>query len=118
MLTFALDGGAKLPVSASTPARPGIADPDFVANADKALQGLPTYGRRCAVCHGVDAIAAGVAPDLRSSAAILSMATFSAIVRDGALVPRGMPRFEELTDQDLEAVRHYLRTQAHAATTH
>jgi quinohemoprotein ethanol dehydrogenase len=115
VLTFALDGGAKLPVAVATHARPGIADPDFVANADRATQGLPTYGRRCAVCHGVDAIAAGVAPDLRSSAAILSPATFSAIVRDGALVPRGMPRFEELSDEELEAVRHYLRTQAHAA---
>ena len=115
VLTFALDGGAKLPAAGPTQERAALADPDFVANADKATQGLPTYGRRCAVCHGVDAIAAGVAPDLRRSAVILAPETFSAIVRDGALVPRGMPRFEELTDEDLDAVRHYLRTQAHAA---
>ena len=111
VLTFALDGTKKLPAKPPHETA-AIADPDFVADADVAAKGLEPYARRCAVCHGVDVIAAGVAPDLRRSPAILSADTFRAIVHDGALVPRGMPRFEELSDDGLAAIRQYLRTEA------
>jgi hypothetical protein len=33
-------------------------------------------------------------------------------VRDGALVSRGMPRFEEFGDAELEALRAYVRAEA------
>jgi mono/diheme cytochrome c family protein len=32
-------------------------------------------------------------------------------VKGGALVERGMPRFEELTDAQLDALRHYIRSK-------
>jgi len=59
-------------------------------------------------------IAGGHAPDLRSSAVPLIEESFKSIVRDGALVPHGMPRFEELTDRERNDLRQYIRSQAHA----
>jgi len=48
---------------------------------------------RCLLCHGTAVIAGGNAPDLRASPVLLSAQGFAAIVRDGALVDRGMPQF-------------------------
>jgi quinohemoprotein ethanol dehydrogenase len=60
-------------------------------------------------------IGGGHAPDLRSSAVPLTDGTFKSIVQDGALMPNGMPRFEELTDSERNDLRQYIRSQAHAA---
>lgn len=110
VLTFRLGGKEKLPSSEPFVLEP-VEDPDYVPD-DGNLLGLEQYARRCAVCHGVDAVAAGHAPDLRASAMILSAEGFAAVVRDGEFVPRGMPRFEELSGAELEAMRQYLRTRA------
>jgi quinohemoprotein ethanol dehydrogenase len=67
---------------------------------------------RCLLCHGTAAIAGGNAPDLRASPVLLSAAGFAAIVRDGALVSRGMPRFSELSDAQLDSLRHFVRAKA------
>jgi quinohemoprotein ethanol dehydrogenase len=63
-------------------------------------------------CHGVGAVALGAGPDLRASSIPLDTAPFSQIVQGGALLSRGMPRFDELSTLDLEALRHYIRQQA------
>ena len=112
VLTFALDADAKLPSGPPIRDVDTIADPGFVAHPDAEAQGLVTFARHCAVCHGVDAVAAGAAPDLRGSAVVPSRETFDTIVRGGALVPRGMPRFEEMSDEQIESLRQYLRSRA------
>ena len=58
-----------------------------------------------------------MSPDLRASAIPLSEmeSLFAAIVRDGDRVGRGMPGFPDLTDTELEALRHYIRDMAHAS---
>jgi len=111
VLTFVLDGNASLPMTEPPPLRP-VADPGFRPDAARAAQVAERYGRYCTFCHGVEAISAGVGPDLRASAVPLDAAAFASVVRDGALVARGMPRFEEFTDGQLDDLRHYLRTQA------
>lgn len=63
-------------------------------------------------CHGMQALAAGSSPNLRTSPVILDAATFRAVVKEGALMPAGMPMFPELDDATLEAIRHYLRLRA------
>lgn len=68
--------------------------------------------RSCGICHGVHAVAAGGAPDLHASAVPLDARTFAAIVRGGVLVPRGMPRYEEFTDEQLADLAFYIRTRA------
>ena len=70
---------------------------------------------KCQWCHGAGAIAGGGAPDLRASAAPLGEASFATVVR-GGVENRGMPKFDELTDRELEALRHYIRARARRVT--
>ena len=70
------------------------------------------FERTCASCHGRGAIAAGMAPDLRASAIVLSEEAFASVVRDGILAERGMPEFADLRDRQLLAIRHYIRYSA------
>jgi quinohemoprotein ethanol dehydrogenase len=111
VLTFVLGGKAKLP-----PVEPftltASDDPDFKPDAAAAGRGAVTFAYRCVICHGTDAIAAGTAPDLRTSPIPVSAEAFTSVVHEGALIPNGMPRFEELTSAELADVRQYLRTRA------
>ena len=56
----------------------------------------------------------GAAPDLRASPAVLDRALFERIVRDGLNTGKGMPAYADLTDRELESLRHYIRQQAEA----
>jgi quinohemoprotein ethanol dehydrogenase len=109
VLTFALDGKASLPPSTSAEL-PFIDDPSFKPDMSKAIAGLMLYAQRCALCHGFNAAAAGGAPDLRRSAMAADPTTFEAVVRQGRLMAAGMPRFEELTAEELESLQHYIRS--------
>jgi quinohemoprotein ethanol dehydrogenase len=111
VLTFVIGGKAGLP-AAENATIAAADDPDFKPDQKSADAGIENYGRRCATCHGVYAIAAGIAPDLRQSAIPAQAEAFASIVREGALVSQGMPRFEELTDEELAALRQYIRTEA------
>jgi quinohemoprotein ethanol dehydrogenase len=112
LLTFALDGKAALPPSPPpTETVTPLTDPDFVIDPTKAEQGKHLYST-CVICHGTAAVAGGYAPDLRASPVALSPEAFKAIVQGGALESRGMPRFDEYTDAELEALRHYIRERA------
>ena len=111
VLTFAIGGKGKLPGAEPDTLQP-VDDPDFQPDIDLAARGAVIYGTHCYVCHGSNAVAAGTAPDLRTSAALLDAPTLRSIVHDGALTANGMPRFEELDDQALAALRHYLRQEA------
>ena len=42
----------------------------------------------------------------------LSKEAFTAIARDGAMESRGMPKFEEFSDEDIAALQHYIRDRA------
>ena len=39
-------------------------------------------------------------------------ASFEAVVREGVLVPNGMPRFEEFDQAKMDGIRQYLRGEA------
>lgn len=113
LLTFALDAAAKLP---PTPPRMLVAPldaPEFHIDAAKAKSGEHEYVH-CTLCHGMAAVAGGDAPDLRASPVPLSTEQFAHVVRDGALQARGMPRFAEMSDEQLDSLRHYLRQKARA----
>ena len=114
VLTFVLNGRAKLPATPSpAPLRPP-ADPDYRPDAALAAQGSAVFNGNCSACHGFGAIAAGYAPDLRAAPVVLDAATFRSIVKGGALVSAGMPRFGEFSDSDIGALRQYIRQQAQA----
>lgn len=115
VLTFSLDGKATLP-AAEQPA-PLTNDPNFNPDQKSVEAGELLYGHRCLICHGASMIGAGHAPDLRRSAVPLSAEAFAAVVHDCALVPNGMPCFDELTEKQLSDLRQYLRTRDATAVT-
>jgi len=113
VLTFAIGGKAILPASAPYHAV-AAEDPGYAPEPALAGVGAVIYARRCAVCHGVNAIAAGQAPDLRASPVPPAAEAFATIVQGGALVENGMPKFEELGPNELAGLRAYIRGKAAA----
>ena len=51
---------------------------------------------------------------LRESALALDRASFTTVVRDGAALPKGMPRFARLSDAELGQLYSYVREMARA----
>ncbi len=120
LLTFALDGAASLPPTA---ARDDVVhaldDPDVVIDAAAASAGLAEYQLRCSGCHGRLLESAGApAPDLRESPLALRWDSFRTVVKEGALVPKLMPRFDELSAGQLRAIYMYIRAGARASLSH
>lgn len=109
VLTFALGGTATLP---PPDAVPPLADTsDFRPDAAKVSAGMGLYYAHCMVCHGIAVVSATHAPDLRRSAVPTSAPAFAQVVRDGATVPGGMPAFTEFTDDQLESLRQFIRSE-------
>lgn len=113
LLTFVLDGRARLPPSPVTTLVP-LQVPGFVVEAAQVRRGEQLYVRHCQTCHGHDAIAGGGAPDLRASPLAAAPGGLKNVVVQGALQPRGMPQFSDLGDAEIEALSHYLRDRARA----
>ncbi|NGY04191.1 PQQ-dependent dehydrogenase, methanol/ethanol family [Solimonas terrae] len=111
LLTFVLDGDARLPPTPPPAQVAPLAAPEFKIDPALAEKGKYVY-QQCVICHGVAAVAGGYAPDLRASQIPLSTAAFTAVVRDGGLLARGMPQFSELSDEDILALQNYIRDRA------
>jgi len=110
VLTFSLDGAAQVPPNPPAPLLEAPADPDYQPDQELAQQGAVQYMMAgCMVCHGTDAVAGGTAPDLRISPIVRSRDVFHGVVRGGALVSNGMPMFDNLDEEQAEAIRQYLR---------
>ena len=111
LIAFSLEGATRLPPSPPPSVPIPLEAPHFEVDAGLAQQGALEYGGVCTSCHGAGAVSSGMAPDLRASGLVLSAGAFANIVRDGR-TERGMPDYPELTDQQLTALRHYIREQA------
>ncbi len=111
LITFSLTGILALPESPPPYVPKPIDLPDFEVDDDLAEQGAVDY-EVCDVCHGTDAIAGGMAPDLRASSLVASEAAFAQVVRGGSKKENGMPEYAHFTDARLNAIRHYIRHQA------
>ena len=57
----------------------------------------------------------GTAPDLRKSQVPLSREAITAVLHGGALVPMGMPKFDEFTPEQIEGLQHFIRQKAREA---
>jgi quinohemoprotein ethanol dehydrogenase len=117
MIAFSLDGTASVPKQPAPQVAKPIVDKNFQVDEAKAAAGAGVYALDlCIACHGAGAISGGVkAPDLRASAIALDKKAFEEVVRNGALMATGMPRYHTLSDEALDNLRHYIRQQAHAA---
>ncbi|CAN7586712.1 PQQ-dependent dehydrogenase, methanol/ethanol family [Phenylobacterium sp. LjRoot219] len=115
VLTFSLDGKDQLPPF-EAPALTPPEDPTFRPEAQQMKAGAMAYATSaCLVCHGMNAIGGGAAPDLRFSPLIVDQAAFREVVKNGALKPAGMPPSPQLSDEQVESIRYYLRGRAKQA---
>lgn len=114
VLTFAIGGKGTLPASPEFKFR-AFDDPEYRPDPEAEARGYMNFAGHCLTCHGLDAIAAGTAPDLRSSQMILSPETFDAIVKDGGLLDHGMPAFADLSSEERSDIRQYVRSRALAS---
>jgi quinohemoprotein ethanol dehydrogenase len=117
VLTFALGATAGLPPLPAPYRAHASIDHNYKSDPEATMRGAIIFGRRCATCHGATAIAGGAAPDLRASSLPRSADGFDEIVRKGALVARGMPRFEELRDEEMSDLRQYLTARSQDLAT-
>jgi quinohemoprotein ethanol dehydrogenase len=111
VLTFVLDGKAALPPAPPPFIVKALPDPGYRPDPALAAKGESLF-INCIACHGWGAISGGGAPDLRASPVVLSAEAFDGTVRGGGLVGNGMPKFDELSDQDLAGLRQYVRSRA------
>jgi quinohemoprotein ethanol dehydrogenase len=114
LLTFVLDGAGALPPTPSPTSAIPVDGNDVVLDEALVKEGAQLF-TKCQWCHGAGAIAGGGAPDLRASLSPLVAQSFASVVRGGNEV-RGMPKFDELTDRELEALRQYIRARARRVT--
>jgi quinohemoprotein ethanol dehydrogenase len=111
LVTFSLNGKSQLPEQPVPQAAQVIEAPFFEVSEQMATTGADVFGQ-CGFCHGLGAVSGGVAPDLRASPIVLSEEAFANIVRGGDLRVNGMPSFSNLSDRQLNQLRHYIREQA------
>jgi quinohemoprotein ethanol dehydrogenase len=111
LVAFSQEGETELPSQPAPYFVTPIEDETFTVDASLAEMGASVYAR-CDQCHGIGVRAGGMAPDLRASAVPLDQNAFASVVRNGARTHRAMPAFVQLTDDELTALRHYIRQQA------
>lgn len=118
LIAFSLEGEAEVPAQAPPYFPQPLLEAGFEIDPVLAEKGEILYlSKTCYGCHGVDVKGAGMAPDLRASAMLLSEMepVFARIVREGERAGRAMPAFPDISDDELEALRHYIRKVAHTA---
>jgi quinohemoprotein ethanol dehydrogenase len=114
LLVFALGARGKLDiVPPSAPEEP-LDDAALKIDAAAAAAGDGLFNSSCLLCHGFMAISGGVAPDLRASNLALKYESFAEVVKGGLLEPRGMPRFADLSDAQVQSLYWYVRERARA----
>ena len=119
LIAFSLEGDADLPAQPPPFVPQPIEAPGFTVDPQLAAEGADLFERKkaegnCWYCHGMGVVSGGAAPDLRASPVVLDEGTFEVIVRGGRLTGKGMPAFPDLSDSELESIRHYIRQQAEA----
>ena len=116
LLTFALGENGELPEGVGPSMEVNaLDDPDLVLDEADVAAGR-ALSVRCAACHGVGMHATGTpGPDLRESAIALDLDAFSALLKEGTLLERGMPRFEMLSDEEIRQLHAYIRARAREA---
>ncbi|MBA2933785.1 PQQ-dependent dehydrogenase, methanol/ethanol family [Sphingomonas sp. CGMCC 1.13654] len=116
VLTFVLDGQASLPPAPPPAPKAYHDEPGTPIDQAKAKAGSQLFVQyQCSNCHGNDMGAGGMAPDLRESAVPWSADSFHQVVSEGIMQDQGMPRWGELSSEQLDLLRNYIMAGARAA---
>lgn len=112
ILTFALGGAAEVPKPPAQVVKPLQQPPPQNGTPEQILNGQYLYNTYCGRCHALGV--PGLTPDLsRLEDGIASFDVFKAIVRKGALLPQGMPRFDDvISEADARALHSYFVDEA------
>ena len=108
ILVFKLDGGPVPQPAALPPLEPAAAPPAQLPGVTPAMiaKGQGLFFQNCAICHSNQL--RSTAPDLRRMQSGTHDA-FNQIVRDGLLLPGGMPRWDDLLSvEDADAIHAWL----------
>jgi quinohemoprotein ethanol dehydrogenase len=109
LLTFVIDGKAKLP--APPPAPPAPKTMTLSAGPETVEKGKTLFSMLCFECHGIAAVSGGSIADLRYSSESV-YAEYPKIVLDGAYIAAGMPSFKAyLSPDDVAAIRAFVISQ-------
>jgi quinohemoprotein ethanol dehydrogenase len=117
LLTFRLDGTAKLPPTApyDETVHP-VDDPAIKLVAADVAAGATLFNLNCSGCHGKDTESSGApGPDLRESALAMDPAAMWSVLHDGALLSSGMPRFPAFSKAQVGQIQQFIRERARAA---
>ncbi len=113
LLTFAIGGTATIPASAPPDKKVHALDDAALVLNEADVKAGWALSVRCAACHGVGMQSAGSpGPDLRESTIALQLDSLSQLLKTGALLDRGMPRFEMLSDTEIRQLHAYIRARA------
>jgi quinohemoprotein ethanol dehydrogenase len=111
LLVFKLGGTATLPGDPPLAGPPQ--PPQQVASQADVTEGLHHYDTYCIRCHGPNAMASNVIPDLRRSALLTNRDAWRSVVGEGALEARGMMGWSKYLSADqIEKIRLYVGEQA------
>jgi len=117
LLTFKLGGNAKLPETApyDETVHP-LDDPDLVLDPADVAAGSRLFAKDmvgCDNCHGPYAMSSGSpAPDLRESPIAFDRDALWSVLHDGALMSRGMPRYEQFSRKQVGQLYSFIRAMA------
>jgi quinohemoprotein ethanol dehydrogenase len=116
LLTFALDGKAVLPPSPPPDKTVNAVDNASLQISDGDVAAGHALYMACAACHGRDLVSSGApAPDLRESQIALDPDSFWSVLHDGALIQRGMPRFDMFKREQAMQLFAFIRHGAREA---
>lgn len=103
ILAFSLSGKATLPEIPTFNTKP----PPPLPNVDDATLklGSSLYSKYCARCHGINAVSDGAVPDLRHLDTVWHK-NFNKVVLEGMMESAGMPRFDDVLDENTAAAVH------------
>ena len=118
LLSFSLEGEKELKRVETGRYQLDLVDlSDIEIDEKLALTGMELYhSAPCGSCHGGQGNNSGSgAPDLRESISLTDFETFKSLTKDGLLVDNGMPKFDDLADNEINAIYEYLRQRTKIA---
>jgi quinohemoprotein ethanol dehydrogenase len=115
LLTFALGGRAGLPYTAPPDTSVHAVDDAAITLDPGRVQRGQSLFMNCMICHGAGLVATSNAPDLRESRIAMNRDSLKALLRSGALLREGMPKYDDLTDDEIDDLYQYIRAGARQA---
>lgn len=112
VFTFTLNGKATMPVF-NTSQSLQLPKTEFSATKEEISQGETLFWQYCGTCHVVNQGGGGLAPDLAYSQIVINPQTMLSVVKEGAYLPLGMPKFgDRLSEKNILDIRKYILSKA------